>query len=114
MSLNPATGLPSLGNGGGGLSGRSVHPIAVRSIYEVAANVPDLPIVGAGGVTSGWEAIELMLAGASAVQVGTASFAEPRAMSRIQREMNRWAKRHGVNDWSKIVGLAHRGGLRAL
>ena len=114
MSLNPATGLPSLGNGGGGLSGRSVHPIAVRAIYEVAANVPDLPIVGAGGVTSGWEAIELMLAGASAVQVGTASFAEPRAMSRIQREMNRWAKRHGVSDWSKIVGLAHRGGLRAL
>ena len=114
MSLNPATGLPSLGNGGGGLSGRSVHPIAVRAIYEVAANVPDLPIVGAGGVTSGWEAIELMLAGASAVQVGTASFAEPRAMSRIQREMNRWANRHGVSDWSKIVGLAHRGGLRAL
>jgi dihydroorotate dehydrogenase (NAD+) catalytic subunit len=86
----------------------------VRAIYEVAANVPDLPIVGAGGVTSGWEAIELMLAGASAVQVGTASFAEPRAMSRIQREMNRWAQRHGVSDWSKIVGLAHRGGLRAL
>jgi dihydroorotate dehydrogenase (NAD+) catalytic subunit len=114
MSMNPITGLPSLGNGGGGLSGRSVHPIAVRTIYEVSANVPGLPIVGAGGVTSGWEAIELMLAGASAVQVGTASFAEPRAMSRIQREMNSWAKRHGVNDWSKIVGLAHRGGLRAL
>jgi dihydroorotate dehydrogenase (NAD+) catalytic subunit len=114
MSLNPSTGLPSLGNGGGGLSGRSVHPIAVRTIYEVSANVPGLPIVGAGGVTSGWEAIELMLAGASAVQVGTASFAEPRAMSRIQREMNSWAKRHGVNDWSKIVGLAHRGGIRAL
>ena len=114
MSMNPTTGLPSLGNGGGGLSGRSVHPIAVRAIYEVAANVPDLPIVGAGGVTSGWEAIELMLAGASAVQVGTASFAEPRAMSRIQREMIQWAKRHQVSDWSEIVGLAHRGGISAL
>ena len=114
MSMNPTTGLPSLGNGGGGLSGRSVHPIAVRAIYEVAANVPDLPIVGAGGVTSGWEAIELMLAGASAVQVGTASFAEPRAMPRIQREMIQWAKRHDVNDWSEIVGLAHRGGISAL
>jgi dihydroorotate dehydrogenase (NAD+) catalytic subunit len=114
MSMNPTTGLPSLGNGGGGLSGRSVHPIAVRAIYEVSANVPGLPIVGAGGVTSGWEAIELMLAGASAVQVGTATFAEPRAMSRIQREMNRWAQRRGINDWSKIVGLAHRGGLGAL
>jgi len=114
MSLNPVTGLPSLGNGGGGLSGRSVHPIAVRAIHEVSTNVPGLPIVGAGGVTNGWEAIELMLAGASAVQVGTANFAEPRAMSRIQREMNTWAKRHGVDDWSKIVGLAHRGGLRTL
>jgi dihydroorotate dehydrogenase (NAD+) catalytic subunit len=114
MSMNPTTGLPSLGNGGGGLSGRSVHPIAVRAIYEVAANVPGLPIVGAGGVTNGWEAIELMLAGASAVQVGTASFAEPRAMSRIQREMIQWAKRHDVNDWSEIVGLAHRGGISAL
>jgi len=114
MSMNPTTGLPSLGNGGGGLSGRSVHPIAVRAIYEVSANVPGLPIVGVGGVTSGWEAIELMLAGASAVQVGTATFAEPRAMSRIQREMNRWAQRRGINDWSKIVGLAHRGGLGAL
>jgi dihydroorotate dehydrogenase (NAD+) catalytic subunit len=114
MSMNPTTGLPSLGNGGGGLSGRSVHPIAVRAIYEVAAKVPGLPIVGAGGVTSGWEAIELMLAGASAVQVGMASFAEPRAMSRIQREMNSWANRRGVSDWTEIVGLAHRGGLRAL
>jgi dihydroorotate dehydrogenase (NAD+) catalytic subunit len=114
MSMNPTTGLPSLGNGGGGLSGRSVHPIAVRVIYEVAANVHGLPIIGAGGVTSGWEAIELMLAGASAVQVGTASFAEPRAMSRIQREMIQWAKRHDVNDWSEIVGLAHRGGISAL
>lgn len=114
MSMNPATGLPSLGNGGGGLSGRSVHPIAVRAVYEVAANVPGLPIVGAGGVTNGWEAIELMLAGASAVQVGTASFAEPRAMSRIQREMIQWAKRHDVKEWSEIIGLAHRGGISAL
>lgn len=114
MSLNPTTGLPSLGNGGGGLSGRSIHPIAVRAVHEVAANVPGLPIVGAGGVTSGWEAIELMLAGASAVQVGTATFAEPRAMTRIQREMNVWAQRHHVGDWSEIVGLAHRGGIRAL
>ena len=114
MSMNPATGLPSLGNGGGGLSGRSIHPIAVRAVYEVAGNVPGLPIIGAGGVTSGWEAIELMLAGASAVQVGTASFAEPRAMTRIQREMIQWANRHDVNDWSEIVGLAHRGGISAL
>lgn len=114
MSMNPTTGLLSLGNGGGGLSGRSVHPIAVRAVYEVAANVPGLPIIGAGGVTCGWEAIELMLAGASAVQVGTASFAEPRAMSRIQREMNSWAKRHNINEWSEIVGLAHRGGISAL
>jgi len=113
MDIDVGTGLPSLGNGGGGLSGRSIHPIAVRAVYEVAANVPGLAIVGAGGVTCGAEAIELMLAGASAVQVGTANFANPRALTRIKREMISWAKRRGVTEWSEIIGCAHRGGLLA-
>ena len=113
MNIDVRTGLPSLGNGGGGLSGRSIHPIAVRAIYEVAAHVPGLAIIGAGGVSCGTEAIELMLAGASAVQVGTANFAHPRALTRIQREMSSWAKHHGIADWSEIIGSAHRGGIQA-
>ena len=114
MIIDTSTGRPALGNGGGGLSGRGIHPIAVRAVSDIYSRMPGVAIVGVGGVTNGLEALEMMLAGASAVQVGTASFAEPRAMSRIQREMNAWAKRHDVNEWSEIVGLAHRGGISAL
>ena len=114
MVIDTTTGLPSLGNGGGGLSGRAIHPIAVRAVHAVHGRYPDLPIVGAGGVSTGTEAVEMMMAGASAVQVGTASFADPRASRRIIDEMERWADRASVDDWSSIVGISHRGGLAAL
>ena len=77
MVIDPATRRPSLGDGGGGLSGRAIHPIAVRAVYDVHEALPELPIVGVGGVATGWDAAELLLAGASAVQVGTATFADP-------------------------------------
>lgn len=111
MVLDTDTGLPVLGGGGGGLSGRAIHPIAVRAVYDVAARYPHLPIIGVGGVVSGADAAELMCAGASAVQIGTATFAEPRAAKRIARELLRWAESHGISDWSQVVGIAHRGGL---
>jgi dihydroorotate dehydrogenase (NAD+) catalytic subunit len=81
------TWRPVLGNGGGGLSGRAIHPVAVRAVHDVHAAMPDLPIVGVGGVASGWDAIELLLAGASAVQVGTANFADPRTCPRVRDEI---------------------------
>ena len=113
MVLDVETGLSVLGSGsGGGLSGRGIHPIAVRSVFEVAAALPQLAIVGVGGVASGHEAAELILAGASAVQVGTATFAEPRAALRIQNELEGWAMRRGISDWSQARGAAHRGGLK--
>lgn len=87
MTLDRETLRPSLGNGGGGLSGRAIHPVAVRAVHDVRLSLPDLPIVGVGGVASGWDAVELMVAGAQAVQVGTASFADPRACTRIVGEM---------------------------
>lgn len=112
MVLDTDTGLPVLGSGGGGgLSGRAIHPIAVRAVYDVAAAYPQLPIVGVGGVASGADAAELMCAGASAVQVGTATFAEPRAALRIARELVHWAESHGISQWSQVVGAAHRGGI---
>ena len=80
LVLDVETRRPVLGKGGGGLSGRAIHPVAVRAVYEVHAALPDLPIVGVGGVASGVDAVELLLAGASAVQVGTATFADPRAV----------------------------------
>jgi len=96
MVIDESTMRPVLGNGGGGVSGRAIHPIAVRAVHDVREAMPDLPIVGVGGVASGWDAAELMIAGASAVQVGTASFADPRACSLVQSELVTWARARGV------------------
>jgi len=110
MVLDPDSGLPALGAGGGGYSGRPVHAVAVRTIYDVHAALPALPIIGVGGVASGWDAAEFLLAGASAVQVGTATFADPKAPLRVQRELLAWCERHAVTPGA-LTGLAHRGGL---
>jgi dihydroorotate dehydrogenase (NAD+) catalytic subunit len=107
MVIDPTTRKPALGAGGGGLSGKAIHPVAVRTIFDVHAALPELPILGAGGVVSGWDAIELVLAGASAVQVGTATFAEPRAAARIATEMTAWLAAQGVADLSDVRGAAH-------
>jgi len=87
MAFDPRTHAPALGAGGGGLSGAAIHPVAVRAVHDVHCAHPDLPIVGVGGVTRGWDAAELLLAGASAVQVGTATFADPRAPARVLSEL---------------------------
>jgi dihydroorotate dehydrogenase (NAD+) catalytic subunit len=89
LAYDPATRQPVLGAGGGGLSGPAIHPVAVRAVHDVHAAHPDVPIIGVGGVTSGWDATELLLAGAVAVQVGTATFADPRAPARILAELRR-------------------------
>jgi dihydroorotate dehydrogenase (NAD+) catalytic subunit len=107
MQILP-TGKPSLGNGGGGVSGPAIHPIAVRAIYDVAASHPGLDIVGVGGVACGQDVIEMMMAGAKAVQVGTATFANPRAAHNILHESARLLTRQGVTRWSDIVAIAHR------
>jgi dihydroorotate dehydrogenase (NAD+) catalytic subunit len=96
MVYDPATMRPALGNVGGGLSGRAIHPVAVRIVHDVHAELPHVPIVGVGGVADGWDAAELLLAGASAVQVGTATFAEPAAPRRVLDELATWAAAHGV------------------
>jgi dihydroorotate dehydrogenase (NAD+) catalytic subunit len=110
MVLDPSSGRPVLGAGGGGYSGRPVHAVAVRTVFDVHAALPDLPIVGVGGVSTGWDAAELLLAGASAVQVGTATFADPKAPIRVQRELEAWCSARGVTP-VQLRGLAHQGGL---
>ncbi|NBU60402.1 MAG: dihydroorotate dehydrogenase [Actinobacteria bacterium] len=112
MAINTDTGLPVLGNIRGGLSGTALHPIAVRCIYEVRAALPQIRIIGAGGVVCGKTAAELMLAGADAVQVGTATFADPKAPIKILRQLNRWADKHLISDWSQVTSASHRGGLK--
>jgi dihydroorotate dehydrogenase (NAD+) catalytic subunit len=89
LAYDPATRRPALGAGGGGLSGPAIHPVAVRAVHDVHAAHPALPIVGVGGVASGWDATELLLAGASAVQVGTATFADPRAPAKVLAALER-------------------------
>jgi dihydroorotate dehydrogenase (NAD+) catalytic subunit len=78
--------------------------VAVRAVFDVHQALPDLPIVGVGGVASGTDAAELVLAGASAVQVGTATFAHPRAPARVRDELAAWAARQGVAALSELVG----------
>ena len=106
MVIDPVSRRPALGNGGGGLSGRAVHPIAVRAVYDVHAALPTLPIIGVGGVASGWDAAELMLAGASAVQVGTATFADPRAPWNVLEQLQAWAAGEGITTLRKLTGAA--------
>jgi dihydroorotate dehydrogenase (NAD+) catalytic subunit len=107
LALDPSTGRPRLGGGGGGLSGPAIHSLAVRAVYECRAALPELAIVGVGGVTTGEEAAELLVAGADAVQVGTATFADPRAPARVLAELESWCIRHGVSAIDDLKGRAH-------
>ena len=109
MALDVEAGTYKLGSGprGGGLSGPGIHPIAVRAVHDVHAALPELPIVGVGGVTSGADAAELVLAGASAVQVGTATFADPAAAARVLAELVAWCNRTGRPSLQASVGQVH-------
>jgi dihydroorotate dehydrogenase (NAD+) catalytic subunit len=106
LAYDPTTLAPTLGAGGGGLSGRAIHPVAVRAVHDVHQALPDVPIIGVGGVASAWDAIELMLAGATAVQVGTASFADPGAAASIQDGMVEWASERGLPRLADIAAIA--------
>ena len=97
---------PALGAGGGGLSGQALHPVAVRAVWECREAFPEAGIVGVGGVLTGRDALELLLAGADAVQVGTASFRDPRAPWKIRDWLDRWCRHEGVAVVD-LVGAAH-------
>jgi dihydroorotate dehydrogenase (NAD+) catalytic subunit len=107
MAIDPVTRRPRLGGGGGGLSGPAMHPVAVRAVYECRNAFPDAPIVGVGGVASGVDAAELLVAGASAVQVGTATFADPRAPTRVLAELEHWCRRQNVTSIAELIGASH-------
>lgn len=107
MALDPETRRPRLGAGGGGLSGPAIHPIAVRAVFECRRAFPRAAIVGVGGVARGVDAVEMMLAGANAVQVGTASFADPRAPALVLAQLGAWCERHRVHAVTELIGAAH-------
>lgn len=100
---------PALGSGpaGGGLSGAAIHPVAVRTVFDVHAALPELPIVGVGGVTDVRSALEMLMAGADAVQVGTASFAEPRSAHMVRVGLEHWCTGRGIAAVADLKGTAH-------
>ncbi len=93
-----------LGAGGGGLSGPPLHAIALRCVADVARALPGVPIIGTGGVSRGSEAVAMLLAGATAVGVGTATFAEPRATLRIRDELSTWCRHNSVRRSADLTG----------
>jgi dihydroorotate dehydrogenase (NAD+) catalytic subunit len=109
MVINIDTMRPQLGGKTGGLSGPAIRPVAVRAIYQVHQAFPNTPIVGMGGVASGRDALELVLAGASAVSVGTASFGNPMAALQIRNELSELLTQKGFSDFRDAIGFAHRG-----
>jgi dihydroorotate dehydrogenase (NAD+) catalytic subunit len=108
MVINLETMKPHLGGKTGGLSGPAIRPIAVRAIYQVHAALPHVPILGMGGVASGRDALELILAGASGISVGTASFGNPTALISIQNELRDLLAARGFATLQQAIGYSHR------
>jgi dihydroorotate dehydrogenase (NAD+) catalytic subunit len=109
MVIDTNTMKPKLAGKTGGLSGPAIRPIAVRAIYQVHQAFPNTPIVGMGGVASGRDALELVLAGASAVSVGTATFGNPTAVLKIRDQLSELLLEKGFTNFRDAIGFAHRG-----
>jgi len=98
---------PLLGAGGGGLSGPAIRPVAIRSVFDVHRALPELPIIGVGGIASAKHVVEFMMAGASAVQIGTANFANPKISELVIHDLENWCKDNEIHNLNEIIGAAH-------
>ena len=107
MSIDIAKRRPLLGNKTGGLSGPAIKPVALYMVYEVAGAV-NLPVIGCGGITGGTDAIEFIMAGASAIQVGTATFTNPRAPLDVLEGIEQFLTKEGINKLTDLIGAARR------
>ena len=107
LAIDETTRRVVLGAGGGGLSGPALHSVALRAVFECASAYPEAPIVGVGGISDGAGAMRMLLAGASAVQVGTATLADPRAPARVLAELRQMFDTAGVASLAEVVGAAH-------
>jgi dihydroorotate dehydrogenase (NAD+) catalytic subunit len=108
MAIDTEALRPSLAAVTGGLSGPAILPLAVRCVWQVHAALPGVPLIGVGGVMTGRDAFQLVLAGACAVGVGTALFHDPYACLRIERELEELLRARGFQRLADAVGLAHR------
>jgi len=118
MSIDAPNWKYRLGSGsaGGGLSGPAIRPVALRAVHDCRSAFPrgtqgpggkPVSIVGVGGVSNGLDAVELMLAGADAIEVGTASYRDPRAAMKVLAQLERWCRRHGVSEVRELVAGVH-------
>ena len=105
MVIDIETRKPLLANGFGGVGGPAIKPLAVRMVWQTAQAV-SIPIIGMGGITTAEDAIEFLLAGASAFQIGSANFHNPYAVPQILAGLERWCEKHGVKDIQELVGAA--------
>ncbi len=103
MSIDAETRQPRLTNVTGGLSGPAIKPIALRMVFETARAVK-IPVIGMGGIITPADAVEFLLAGAAAVQIGTASYADPRATERVARGLESWCKSHHIEKAASLTG----------
>lgn len=103
LAIDARSRSPRIGAGFGGLSGPAIKPIALRMVYQ-ASRAVGIPVIGMGGIARGEDAAEFMIAGASAVEVGTATFWDPRSPLRIARELSRFLEREGVGNAAELVG----------
>jgi dihydroorotate dehydrogenase (NAD+) catalytic subunit len=103
MSIDAETRTPRLTNVTGGLSGPAIKPIALRMVYETAKAV-SIPVIGLGGIVTAEDAVEFLLAGAAAIQVGTASYADPRATERLAKDLESWCRGHRVERVASLTG----------
>lgn len=103
MAINAETRKPVLSTITGGLSGPAIKPVALRMVWQVSKAV-NIPVIGIGGIRNGLDAVEFLLAGASAVQVGTMNFIDPRAAEKVAEEINDYCERQGVKEVSELIG----------
>ena len=111
LSIDAESGRPRLGGVRGGVSGPAIRPLAVRAVADVRAAHPELPIIGVGGIATAADVVEFARVGASAVQVGTATLADPRACHRLGTELTRWCASQGVATFAELVGTARLDGV---
>ena len=109
MAIDIERRRPIIANNTGGVSGAGIKPIAVRMTYE-ASQAVKIPVIGMGGITCAEDAIEFLMAGATAVQVGTANFTDPYAMPKIIEGLNAWCDKHGVENVSELTGVLQLNG----
>lgn len=108
LALDPSTLRPALGSGGGALSGPAVHAVALRCLWEIHEALPEVHLVGGGGVRSGFDALAMLAAGARAVQVGTTVLRDPGAPVRIVTELRRELEHRTIPSVADAIGQAHR------